>query len=195
MGPDEEQTNGRNEGSVPAIVKLTTPSRDRGWVEWAKDWLQMAQSVLTIAAIAGAGWWFLMQRQAQPHLRIEHRVTHRRLAPRRQLLIVDVMLSNVGNTKLDLQCGKIRVFEILPSRALLVNTKDECNVGERVIEPGEGDQVHEEYEVDGEVSTVRIYSFFQNPKQSKLGWDLTSFYDLDTPDSRTPTTYSNTAPK
>jgi hypothetical protein len=55
--------------------------------------------------------------------------------------------------------------------------------------------VHEEYEVDGEVATVRIYSFFQNPKQSKLGWDLTSFYDLDTPESRAPTTYSNTAPR
>lgn len=143
-----------------------------------KDWLAILQSVATIVAILAAGWWFFMQRQNQPRLRLEHRIAHRRLSPDRQLLIVDIMLSNVGNVKLDLNCGKIRVFTILPQRAVLVNAEDQCNAGERLLEPGEGDQVHEEYELEGNVATVRVYSFFQNPKYKKAGWDLTSFYDL-----------------
>ncbi len=161
----------RSTGVSPAVTR-----------EGVKGWLEIVQSALTIFAILAAGWWFRTQRQNRPRLKIEHRLTHRRIAKDKQLLVVDAMLSNVGNVKLDLKCGKFKIYEILPvvptERALLVNREDACNEGERVLEPGEGDQVHEEYPLDGNVSTVRVYTFFENPDQKSIGWELTSFYDL-----------------
>ena len=179
----QEDAQGRGTGSTvePTVTapELTPePPKRRDRLEFVKDWMSIVQSIVTIIAIIAAGLWFLMQRQHKPRLKVEHRISHRRIAQNEQLLIVDVMLSNVGNIKADLKCGKIKVYEILPDGGVLVNKDDTCNAGQRSLEPGEGDQVHEEYKLDGAVQTVRVYTFFVNPDRPGIGWDLTSFYDF-----------------
>lgn len=173
--------------------KQPRPKR-AGRLSQVKDWLSIIQSVMTIGALLAAGWWFLMQRQDKPRLKIEHRISHIRLSPNEQLLIVDVMLSNVGNIKTDLNCGKIKVYQILPARGVLVNQQDQCNAEPHALEPGEGDQVHEEYKIDGAVQTVRVYSYFPNSTAPGIGWDLTSFYDLKDTRERETKAYPDATP-
>jgi hypothetical protein len=104
------------------------------------------------------------------------------------------MISNVGNIKVDLKCGKVKVYQIIPEPGVRINPSDECIAGERMLEPGEGDQVHEEYKIDPRVKTVRVYTFFKNPEQPDVGWDLTSFYDLQEVHVGNPTPYTDATP-
>ena len=105
--------------------------------ERIKPWLDVFQVTLTILAFLSAGWWFYRQGTTHPRLKLEHHITHRKVSPTRQFLVIDVVLSNVGNVPLDLKCGKIKVYEILPERKILVNSDDTCNEKERMLEPGE----------------------------------------------------------
>jgi hypothetical protein len=147
--------------------------------ETTKGWLEIAQITLTIIAFLAAGWWFYRQGQNRPRLKVEHHISHHRLSKDRQLLVVDVVLTNVGNIPLDLKCGKIRLYELIPERKVLVNSEDACNEGERILEPGEEDHVSEEFDsVGGDVAAVRVYSYFENPAARGIGWDLVTIYDL-----------------
>jgi hypothetical protein len=157
---------------------VAPPPKSRDMLDLAKDWLSLFQSLATILALLAGGWWFWEQRMDKPRLKVEHRISHRRTSSNEQLLIVDVLLSNVGNTKVDPPCGKIRVYEIIPDHEKLVNPDDTCNEDRVSLEPAEADQVHEEYAIKGDVKTVRVYTFFANPSNPELGWSQTSFYDL-----------------
>lgn len=145
-----------------------------------KGWLEIVQITLTIIAFLSAGWWFYRQGQNRPRLKVEHHISHHRLSKDKQLLVVDVTLSNVGNVPLDLKCGKIRVYELIPDKRVIVNGEDTCNEEERMLEPGEDDHVSEEFDsLDGDASTVRVYSYFENPTAKGVGWDLVTIYDLE----------------
>lgn len=167
-------------------------------LEKIKDAFATAQSFFTVTAILAAGIWFLFQNQCGPRLKIEHRVSHRQSIsdPSKYILAVDVMLSNAGNVAVDLNCGHLRVLNINPGdeklNPVLVwprhpdDLKDVENGGcleDMIIEPGEGDQVHREISLNSSIKTVRIRSFFKNPKKDDVGWEFISVYDLDDPRS------------
>jgi len=143
--------------------------------ERAKGWLDLLQVALTIAAILTAGWWFHRQGQNRPHLKVEHRVTSRRLSPDRQLLVVDVRMSNVGSIPLSLGEVKIKVYEIRPEGRVLAYSEQRG----KTLEPGEETHVYEEFDqIEGDVSVVRVYSFFENSVTRGRGWDLATIYDM-----------------
>jgi hypothetical protein len=147
--------------------------------ERAKRWLDLVQVALTIGAILTAGWWFYRQGKNRPCIKIEHSIAHRRLSPGRQLLVVDVKVTNVGSVPLGLGRVMTRVYEILPQgRVLEVKESRGLYLG-----PGEEDHRYVEFEgIPGEVSVVRVYSFLESSAVKGVGWDLATICDLDAPE-------------
>ena len=166
----------------PALPPTGPPAKQRDRLERAKDAASIVQAILTSIALVVGGIWFMVQRQDKPRIKIEHRISHHRISMEKQLLVVDVVLSNVGLVKADIDCGKIKLYEIVPNPQALSNAEGSCNVSKRFLEQGESDPIHQEYPVRGDTRTVRVYSWLKNPKGGDdAGWDLTSVYDLIDP--------------
>jgi hypothetical protein len=57
--------------------------------------------------------------------------------------------------------------------------KTRKNPDERVVEPGESDQLHYEFILSDDAWPLLIYSYFENPtiKDQKIGWATRSLYD------------------
>jgi hypothetical protein len=149
--------------------------------------------LFTISAIIAAGGWFIWQSASHPKLKIDHRISHRTSARNPQkdvLLAIDVLLSNVGNVPIRLDCGHLKVFDINPGEQRLLWSPPGGCLPSMTIEPGEGDQVHEEITIGSEVQTVRMRSFFTN-SQAKArgdGWEYISLYDLQKEPAESQTT-------
>jgi hypothetical protein len=185
-------------------------------LNWSKckDALQFAQAVLTTAAIVAAAVWFLLQDQARLRLKIEHRVSSRALVNQRgialgeRLVAVDVFVSNSGDVPIDLKSGHMAVLDVNPGPPAVVWAPPEGGcpanmpppkaggcLAEMRLEPGEGDQIHEEIRVPARFATLQGRSFFPNLKSPKreFGWSYISVYDL-APEAQNPLPASTHAP-
>jgi len=157
-----------------------------------KDIADICQSLVTVVGILAAGIWFLLQQQCGPKVKIEHRISHRQSAAEasKNLVGIDVFVSNVGNVGVTLECGHLRVLNVNPGPANgdpeyiwpsdVVHPKSSC-LETTYIEPNGSDQAaHEEILVDRGVKTIRVRSFFKNPTaKTNTGWELITLYDLD----------------
>lgn len=179
------------------------PHKDR--IENYKNVAEIAQVIATVVAIVIGGIWtykvFVAQRQKYPRLKVEHRISHRRLPDRKVLLTVEELLSNTGTVLLPLQVGEIRVSQVLPlspQLSKLMEGKDPLRVdqkdvvwpllhwrkrnwenGEMVVEPGETEQLYNDFLIGAEVETVQVLTYLKNPSvKRELGWGITSLYDL-----------------
>jgi hypothetical protein len=53
--------------------------------------------------------------------------------------------------------------------------------GERILEPGEEDQLHAEFKLPAGIQVLCIASHVANPKNPKVGWERITIYDIDKP--------------
>jgi hypothetical protein len=156
-----------------------------------KAWLDLIQGGATIAALILAGWWFVRQGEARPRLNVQHHLAHRRVSHLKQILVLDATLSNIGNVPIELRRGKVRLYEITPEDKRI--TEDD-ELDDELIDPGETEQLYKEYPLDGDVTSVRVDTFFENSATPGAGWELTTFYDLGSKDAETSVTRGGTPP-
>ncbi len=171
---------------------------------------QIIEGLLTAAAIILGGIWsymlFVRTRQRYPRANLKHRITHRLLGNKKQLLVLDIVIENTGDVLLSLASAVVRIQQVLPIHAsledsihtgepvpekenekefpwpLLASRKSKWGKGEFEIEPGESDQVTYDFFLDDELETVRVYAYFENEKKKRrkkpIGWGITTLYDL-----------------
>jgi hypothetical protein len=174
-------------------------------LENAKYAMDIIQSVATVIALIVGGIWtyhlFVQQRQEQPRLKIEHRLSQRKMANGETLLSVDEMLSNPGTTLVALHSSDTRIIQLLPlppgitkedlasQRELpdVIGKPDKWPVlrntqrldVNRVLEPGEEDQLHAEFVLPPQIQVVCVASHVENPNNPKLGWQRITIYDIN----------------
>lgn len=153
---------------------------------------------------------FIEQRQNYPRLKIEHQVSHWKISKDQVLLSVDEVLTNTGPVMVELRGGTIRIIQVVPLPAalqtklpavknlpggseaensvydpktweVLVESPRTWKEDTMVIEPGESDIVPNEFVIPASVKVIAVYSYINNPAQTKhrLGWNGLSYYDLD----------------
>lgn len=83
-----------------------------------KDKIEIAQALVTIAAVFVGGFWtymlFIKERSEVPHANIEQTISHVSISDKINLLRVGVELTNTGNSLMKLGNAIIRVQQILP---------------------------------------------------------------------------------
>jgi hypothetical protein len=174
-------------------VASPTPSEFRTTL---KDWVDVAQSVVTIVAVIVGGIWtydvFIKERRDYPHANIEHQITHLALSDKQNLLRVGLDLTNAGSSLMKIDHSLIRIQQILPAASC---SNDPCAtsqlkealagierkedrfawplIAERTvtdpieIEPGEKQSLDYEFVIESTVKAVRIYTYFKNEQRSK----------------------------
>lgn len=169
------------------------------------------QALATVAALGLGGawsfWLFVKNRQIYPSASIVHHITHRDIGEGKSLLHVDVVVSNVGDVLVSLIESETRVQQVLPLPASVQDTinsgqdpvpegktevewplidshEQQLKKGQYEIEPGGSQQINHDFILDADVETIEVYSHVVNEKKRprKLGWDLTSLYDLAAPE-------------
>jgi len=178
-----------------------------------KDKIEVVKSIASILALIVGGIWsyhlFIKERAHFPHVRIEQKASHITLSEDKNLLCVNIELSNTGNSLLVIKKYLILIQQILPTiegEALSqVNAalKEKGNkrsvdwyswpalvVREAMLdnpielEPGENQVVCFEFAVKSKAEVVRIHSYFRNEKKIKgkdeVGWYVATYYDLRT---------------
>jgi len=184
-------------------------------VEARKESIGAVKDLLTICALFVGGYWTWMLyrefREAYPQLSIEQSVTFRRLSTDKVLAVVDVGTTNTGRTLIkplvgwfavdqilpltDEQLGQLKPGQLRPRWGPLRRPDWFVGLGpgsQRQLEPGESETQHVEVILDGGAKTVRIYSFFVDPRSSMtpkspgssqgvVGWERMSVHDLQEP--------------
>jgi len=176
-------------------------------LQW-KDIVATLQSVFTVAAIIVGGVWtfflFIHNRLDRPRLQITQRISHIPISNDRNLLLVDEILSNPSSVLLDLKNGGVRVVQIAPLPAaarikvatnqhLVDSDKNKAGNVWRIIEerhhvwdvknqleiePGETDQLHDEFVLPANIRAVNVISYIYNPKEPALAWRAEEVYKL-----------------
>lgn len=169
---------------------------------------QIIEGLLTAAAIILGGIWsymlFVRTRQKYPRANLKHRITHRPIGNKKQLLVLEIIIENTGDVLLSFASAVARIQQVLPTPAsvggslraadpvpekekefpwpLLVSRESNWRKGEFEIEPGESDQVTYDFFLGDKLETVRVYVYFENEKKRKrekrIGWGITTLYDL-----------------
>lgn len=153
------------------------------------DAVQVAESIITIAAIMLGGSWaywrFVYLRQKFPHANITHEITTRAIGTGIRLLHVTVTIENMGDVLLKLGDSTLRVQQILPLSAELAEaleqgedlfeggnteilwpgvTSKDIDLAQlpMVLEPGEKDEILYDFILEDSLQTVKIYSYYSN---------------------------------
>lgn len=168
----------------------------------------VVQSVGTLVALlAGGGFAFYrlhLLRTFQPHLTIEHEVSHRPVGDSYFHISLTVRLRNSSRVVIPLRHGSVLLQQIAPfsdeeirefiSGDVAKERDDiqwptldrfEREWGEAgfVIEPGETLSETYEFVISREVQAVLANSFYEDPTTRKrdnatIGWDATTVYDI-----------------
>ena len=174
----------------------------------AKDIASIIQSFATALAIVTGGIYALYKfqvfRTLEPHLTIEHRISHRRLSDSYVHIALTAILHNSSRVHVELREGLFRLqgvspatddeIELLYSKVFADKdfsniqwpTLDEVdrdwNQGELVVEPGESHPETIEFIVSAsDYESVLIYTYFYNPAHSPgsaQGWTATTVHDI-----------------
>lgn len=193
------------------VSKKSEADRDKPTtLEKLKDIADIAQSISTVLAVLVGGWWtyrlFVKKRQDYPRATITHSVIHKPLATGHYLLHVAINVKNTGEILLRLASGFTRVQQVLPPPKefleavqrrddpvkqgdteypwpLIVQRNFEWEKSPRELEPAEEEEIHCDFVVDAEATTLEIYSYFKNKEKPgrEIGWNLTTIYDFQAP--------------
>ena len=186
------------------ILDFTLPRVDR-----AKDTASIIQSFAAALAIMTGGIYALYKLQVfrtlEPHVTIEHRVSHRRIGDSYAHIDVTASLYNSSKVKLELREGLFLLQQIAPAldgeiEALYVETFEDRRYdniqwptleeaagtwekGELVVEPGESHAETIEFIVPADVGSVLIYTYFYNHMDTQSsgsaeGWAATTVHDI-----------------
>ena len=191
---------------LAVVLDLTLPGGSR-----AKDIASIVQSFAAALAIVVGGIYALYKlqlfRTLEPHLTIEHRISHRRLSDSYMHIDVTAGLHNSSKVKIELRKGLFRLQGISPVldeevEILYTETFDEKKYhniqwptieeverawakGELVLEPGESHSETIEYIVAlSGYESVLVYTYLYNPSRSRgsaQGWTATTVYDIGVP--------------
>ena len=174
----------------------------------AKDIASIIQSFAAALAIVAGGIYALYKfqvfRTLEPHLTIEHRISHRRLSDSYVHIALTAILHNSSRVHVELREGLFRLqgvspatddeIELLYSKVFADRdfsniqwpTLDEVdrdwNEGELVVEPGESHPETIEFIVSAsDYESILIYTYFYNPAHSPgsaQGWTATTVHDI-----------------
>ncbi len=168
----------------------------------------IADALATVFAIIIGGIWsyllFVRKRQKYPRAEIEHQVIGRAVGNDLTLLSIDVIISNVGDVLLSLLSWDITVKQMLPPKSelrrvldrsqgsieegihiiqwqVLVSRRERKERKRFEIEPGESEQLHYDFLIGSEASTISVKSYFQNvmKRGRDIGWAWTTTHDLE----------------
>ncbi len=105
-----------------------------------KDLIAVVQSIATVFALVAALYWFWLQRESEPRIRVDQTLTqHPNPADERSIFLeVDVTVTNIGKVVATPVCATVEVKELSPSNAELKFEK----MQEFRLEPGETDQTY-----------------------------------------------------
>lgn len=167
------------------------------------DLAETVKNVVETGAVIVGGWWtyriFVKTRSAQPKATIAHKVSHRDLPEGRTLVQVMVTIKNEGTVKLEIPEGLFRLQQVLPLPDRVAQKLDQgedpvpegkfevlwAGLGERrarcnlEIEPTESDQVTADFFLNQpRPELIEVYTYFQNVKKKKIGWGLTTLYEI-----------------
>jgi hypothetical protein len=170
-----------------------------------------ASCATPIALLAGAIWsyfTFVRKRQKYPRAALSHRVTHRYVGLGKVLLHVDVEVRNAGDVLVSLVESTTWVQQVLPlPNRISENIRADqgpvktgetqvlwdavgCHErkwesGKCEIEPGDTQQINHDFILGDELRTVQVYTHVTNEakRPRKIGWNLTTLYDLPAPES------------
>lgn len=188
--------------------KISRPPQDAPTgLSRVKDVAEIVKSAFTVLGLVVGGVWtyllFVRKRERYPRAKITHSVTHYDLPGGDRLLHVVSSVTNVGGVLLSLVSGVTRVQQMLPAPDEFVRIVGEGDdpvrnggteypwpsLGERrthweksprELEPGESEEIHYDFVIDSEATTVEVYSYFKNSakRRREIGWNLTTLYDL-----------------
>jgi len=176
-------------------------------VDCLKDFAEIAQALVTCAAIVvGGAWtWKLYVRQRLSHARagLDLGIYHVILPDGKWLIHASLRIANTGNVMLRLKKAELRLRQVVPIPEELEDVvRGECDPvpkgdteikwpaivnrewtweeGQFEIEPGENDSIHADLVLDSKVQVIQFYSFVGNPtkKRPDLGWTDTQMHEL-----------------
>ena len=163
----------------------------------SKDNIEIVKSIVTIIAVIVGGLWtynlFVKERQHYPHANISQQISHIKLTPEINLLLLKVEVENTGNSILPLRKSITRVQQILPILPCIKDAacaKNEINyslrhvernsnrfswpmISERKnilessinIEPDEKETFDLEFVLPSTVKSIRVYNYWRNEKK------------------------------
>jgi hypothetical protein len=163
--------------------------------------------VVAVLGVVTAYLAFFAERKRWPKADLELVMSHRQLTNDKVLLHVKVKIRNVGRSLMKLSALRVDVRQVLPllnataelleSDGLVAETDQGARAqwetidtshpkwapdGDRApeIEPQESDEPRFDFILPASLETVLIYVYVQNVKkrERKVGWTVTSLYDL-----------------
>lgn len=188
---------------IALVLDVALPKGDR-----AKDIASIVQAFAAALAIVVGGIYAVYKlqlfRTLEPHLTIEHKISHRRLSDSYVHIEVTARLHNSSRVHVELREGLFRLqgvspatddeIELLYSKVFI--DRDYSNIqwptldevdrdwdeGELVVEPGESHPETIEFIVSAsDYESVLIYTYFYNPARSpgtEQGWTATTIHDI-----------------
>lgn len=177
-------------------------------MQMLKHILGIVQSIATIVALVIGGVWALYiynnQREAKPHLNIDHEITSILLSPEYRLIHISVIHENRGNTLIELNKSDIRLQQIMPlseSISKKLTRRDDSIINNCPIigwpllcrrlssqnlelEPNETHESITEFIIPSYVSVVKIYTYYPNKEKDAIGWANTTIYDVEDEENR-----------
>ncbi|MDP9474182.1 MAG: hypothetical protein M3R38_00500 [Actinomycetota bacterium] len=171
----------------------------------------LAPLATTLALLIGGYWtWRLyrLNRQSYPRAQLSHRIMHRFISDKKVLLRVDLVIENQGNVLLPLRCVETWVQQMQPwtddflelvqkgdpveedgtevKWTLIADREKRFAKRAEEIEPGERDEIHFDFVIDGKPETVLIYTYLENhaKRRRTVGWRVSSVYDLVAPSEK-----------
>lgn len=188
---------------LAVVLDLTLPSGNR-----VKDIASIVQSFAAALAIVAGGAYAVYKlqifRTLEPHLTIEHKISHRRLSDSYVHIEVTAKLHNSSRVHVELREGLFRLQGVSPATddeiehlySKVFVDRDYSNIqwptldevdrdwdeGELVVEPGESHPETIEFIVSAsDYECVLIYTYFYNPARSPgtvQGWTATTIHDI-----------------
>lgn len=161
------------------------------------EFINITQSIFTIAAIIAAAWWFFFQAEISPKVNINHSINYHKIHDDWLWVYVSITLTNLGKMPISLNLEKVWLQKVLPidntiedkikQNIDLISEKgfiDWPLVGkpyQRAIDieiyPSESDTLTYEFIIPSYIKTIRLYSFYQKENSIK-GWRLASLHKL-----------------
>ena len=174
-----------------------------------KELLGIVQAFVTVLAIVFGGIFAFIKlelfRDFEPHLTIQHEVSHRPIGTQYVHIAVKATLRNSSKVRVIIRGGIFRIHQISPledeevenlySQVFETREFDEFQwptldevypsweENSLVIEPGESHSETVEFIVAVDHKTVLIYTYFYNPQyseraQAPQGWGETTVFDM-----------------
>lgn len=208
--PQDQTRETQGSDSSETLVESSDASSGQvsqpGVLETTKKVVDILAGVATMLAIAVAGSWtwkrFIRDRANWPKANIEHSVYSRSLSETNILVHVGVTIHNIGNVRLRLSDGNIRLQRIWPCKqeqmALIRRNSGGESPSQKEadwellskidftslnleLEPGEKDTSHFDFVLQTKLETVVVYSRFNNRRKAKaeIGWNHTTIHEIE----------------